>query len=323
MHQVALVHVSPDWWMLLILGIAMFPMVFGSKSKCAHRKKPIVFASIAVLALLGGVMLFSIGDRPAPPQVRWAYMEKDGKIQLTESANAAPPTAADPSLEVLWEKLTKSRIKLDGVALPKPVDDAKDVAVKEAVGETFGLDEKGNLPPDWVITPPKQVGPTYWASVASDPFVSEAECRRQLEQEQLPAAVAQRINLLVQGRDGYAVNLEGPLPPGIGLDYIFREICRDQFTGTVDSSVGEMKKVHVLLAFTEKVDKRLEESWISSERQQRLESFGKIAALSLTGLAAVYGLLRFDTWSKGYYSRELLVGSVLAIIALAVLVLRS
>jgi hypothetical protein len=45
--------------------------------------------------------------------------------------------------------------------------------------------------------------------------------------------------------------------------------------------------------------------------------------MSLMGLAAVYGLLRFDTWSKGYYSKQLLVGGVLAIIALAVVFLQS
>ena len=44
--------------------------------------------------------------------------------------------------------------------------------------------------------------------------------------------------------------------------------------------------------------------------------------ISLTGLAAIYGLLRFDTWSKGYYSRQLLVGGTLAIIALVVVLLQ-
>ena len=109
---------------------------------------------------------------------------------------------------------------------------------------------------------------------------------------------------------------------GIGPDYILREICRDAFTGTVDSSVGEMKKVHLLLEFDANIDNYLVDAWLRHERQIRFASVGKVAALSLTGLAAIYGLLRFDTWSKGYYSKQLLVGGTLAIIALAVCLLR-
>jgi hypothetical protein len=310
-------------WIAIAIAV-MIPIIFGSRHKCEHGKKSFVFALLAVLVILGGVMSFFVWVRPAPPQVAWAYVEEGGEIKLSEHAKTAVPTAADPTLEVLWEKLTKARINLDEEALPKPVDDSKDEAVKEAVGETFGLDKDGKLPPDWVITPPKQVGSVYRVSVASDPFVTEEECRRQLEQEQLPQTVANRMRQIVKGRVGYPIKTEDPLPSGIGLDYIFREICRDQFTTTVDSpSVGEMKKVHVLLEFNPHTDEHLLQAWTRSERQQRLASFSKIAALSLTGLAAVYGLLRFDTWSKGYYSRELLVGSVLAIIAIAVVVIRS
>jgi hypothetical protein len=153
--------------------------------------------------------------------------------------------------------------------------------------------------------------------------VTEAECRRQLEQEQIPQIVSRRISDLASAQLGHAVTIDNPISVGIGLDYVFREICRDEFTTTVDSSVGDMKKVHVLMEFNPQVDQLLLEAWLRQERHERFASFGKIIALSLTGLAAVYGLLRFDTWSKGYYSQQLLVGGVLAIIALAVVFWQS
>ncbi len=239
-----------------------------------------------------------------------------------KNQTAAKPTA-DPTIDALWDKLTKSKINLDDETDPNPIVDPEDEAVKHAVGKTFGLDEQGKLPPQWVISPPKAVGQVYRQSVASDPFVSVEECRLQLASEQLPQTVGQRIRQLASAQVGHRVTIADPLSVGIGLDYIFREICRDEFTTTVDSSVGEMKKTHVLLEFNPSVDRYLADAWLRSERHTRLAHFGKIAGLSLTGLAVAYGLLRFDTWSRGYYSKQLLVGSVLAIIAVAVVILQT
>jgi hypothetical protein len=247
-------------------------------------------------------------------------MEQHSAVtEVVHQENAASPV--DPTLDALWDKLTKSRINLDSDA-NEPATDSTDQVAKEAVKDTFGLDAEGKLPPKWVITPPKQVGQVYRASVASDPWATEEECRQQLVENVLPQTIAKRIEYLAPSRVHRKVTVADPPMLGIGPDYILREICRDEFTGVVDSSVGEMKKIHVLLEFDENIDNYLVDAWLRHERQTRLVSFGRIAALSLTGLAAVYGLLRFDTWSKGYYSRQLLVGSTLAIIALAVVLLQ-
>lgn len=277
-----------------------------------NHKKRMPFAPLVACLLIAGWGFFGFRHDVSPTPV----------IPVAHATTVKVEAASDPTLDALWEKITKSRINLDDADDSAPLADPKDEVAKEAVEKSFGLDAQGELPPNWVINPPKQVGSVYRECVASDPFVSEDECRRQLELNQLTAAVARRINHMVAGRGGRAVNLEGPLPAGIGLDYIFRDICRDQFTGIIDTSVGPMKKVYVLMEFNRNVDEHLDQSWTRWERQHRLSSFGKIAALSLTGLAAVYGLLRFDTWSKGYYSKQLLVGGVLAIIAFAVFLLR-
>jgi hypothetical protein len=212
--------------------------------------------------------------------------------------------------------LTKSKINLD--AGPNvPAADPAD----EKAQDTSNANDKGKLP-QWVTTPPKWVGQVYRETVSSEPFVTEEECSRNLEQVRLPNAVARRIENIASGKAGGKVTVTDPLKYGIGPEYILREIGREEFTTTLDSSVGEMKEVHVLLEFDKNVDDHLLEAWLRHERQLRLTAVGRVAALSLTGLAAVYGLLRFDTWSKGYYSRQLLVGGTLAIIALAVVLLQ-
>ena len=106
---------------------------------------------------------------------------------------------------------------------------------------------------------------------------------------------------------------------GISLSYVMKEICRESYTETVDSSVGEMKKVHVLMEFTQSADDHLLLTWKTYQRQFRITLVAKIAAFVLATLAAVYGLLQLDTWTRGYYTGRLLVGVPAAIILLAVI----
>lgn len=307
------------FWVALIGSIAS---LFGSghSTRCRRGLKfPVLFAILMGVVFVGFPSIW-IGTTQS------AFVERvPGEVVAevplgTPAATSTSQPTSDPTLEALWDKLTKSRINLGGEE-SEPAGDSTDEVAKDAVKDTFGLDDKGNLPPQWVTTPPKRVGQVLRESVTSDPFVSEGECRRQLEQEQLPHSVARHIGYLASAKAGHAVTIDNPLSVGIGLDFILREICRDEFTATVDTSVGEMKKVHVLLEYDPAIDEQLLEAWLRRERQSRFASVSKVAALSLTGLAAIYGLLRFDTWSKGYYSRQLLVGGTLAIISLAVLLL--
>ncbi|WP_168205143.1 hypothetical protein [Bythopirellula goksoeyrii] len=224
------------------------------------------------------------------------------------------------SLDALWEKLTESQIDLTSASAEE--DDSNEQEKVELIAKTIGLSAEGELPPNWVVTPPKAIGNVYRQRVASDPFVTEDECFRQLEAEQLPQAVCRRIEQLVSGEAGYPVKVSSPLPLGIGLDFILRDICRDKFTGTVATSVGTMHKVYALLEFNDSVDNELRHAWLNHERRTRLQSFGKYAAILIAALAAVYGLLRVDTWTRGYYSQQLLWGSAIAIIAVAFLLVR-
>ena len=108
---------------------------------------------------------------------------------------------------------------------------------------------------------------------------------------------------------------------GIGLDYIMSEICREEYTETVSSSVGDMKRVHVLMEFDSAIDNHLRAAWQRYERLDRLSSVGGIAGLVLAGLATVFGLLKFDTWTRGYYTKRLLIGVPSAIIAIILLLI--
>ncbi|MDZ4657518.1 MAG: hypothetical protein SH868_08045 [Bythopirellula sp.] len=302
------IYFSADWSMLLVIVgvVALLTLIIKGNHGLG-------FVRVFMVLVAAGIMLYFVtgGGQEPPSDI----------ADVVITADSQTPKS-DPTHEALWDKLTKSRINLEGEAESVPLADPKDEAAKQAVRETFGLDAEGKMPPKWVVNPPKRVGEVLRETVASDPFVTEEECLRQLEQEQLPHVVARRIGDLASAKMGQSVTSNNPLSVGIGTDYILREIARDEFVGTVDTSVGEMKVVHVLLEFNPQVDQHLTAAWLRHERHQRLASFSKIVAMSLIGLAAVYGMLRFDTWSQGYYSKQLLVGGVLAIIAFAVVFLR-
>ena len=306
-------NAEPAMWLKLLIVAVVFCAILVML-KCKYRTR---FASLAVLMFCAGMIFYLRGAQ------RISLPTAPNQVRFTSSQESVANAEGDASLDALWERLTRSKINLDGETNAELTADPKAEAEQYVPSNAAAANSQVREPPDWVVHPPKRVGLLLRESVASDPFVTDAECRHQLEQELIPTAVAEHLSDLASARMGHTVTIASPLTVGIGLDYIFREICRDEFTATLETSVGEMKKKHVLLEFSPSVDKYLVEAWLRSERHERFAFFGRIAGLSLTGLAIAYGLLRFDTWSKGYYSKQLLVGSLLAIIALTVMLLRS
>lgn len=240
--------------------------------------------------------------------VGFLVFQRTGRVTSTEEAIAqsgeAVSNPADSTGE-LWNRLTASRIILD--------EDPENEASAEP---------RPIARPDWVDKPPKRVGDVYRAVIASDPFSTEDECFGQLEQR-FPREVERRLAKLVPGDQSSLVDGKSLDAMGITLDYIMREICREQFTEVLESSVGDMKQVHVMMEFTPAVEQHLLSTWQSYLRQFRVTMVAKIAAFVLALLAGAYGLLRLDTWTRGYYTSRLLVGASAAIIAIAVVLFVS
>ncbi len=221
-------------------------------------------------------------------------------VQLPVEDNVSEPVVTN---EELWNRLTASRINLDEEQEIEPPAQPKPKAR-----------------PDWVDKPPKRVGDVYRAVVASDPFSTVDECFDQLE-HRFPGEVQKRLTKLVPSDQRSLIGSETLDGMGVTLDYIMREICREQCTEIVESSVGEMKQVYVLMEFTPAVESHLEQSWQTYQRRFRLVTVGKIAGIVLATLAFVFGLLQIDTWSRVYFTRQLLWGVRSAIFAIAVVFL--
>ena len=125
--------------------------------------------------------------------------------------------------------------------------------------------------------------------------------------------------------------------PGLWFDYRLRElgdlgirtddvwkaiVAKDpktnesrEYLETVQRSVGEMQKLHVQIEFTPAFDTELRRRWDARERQRHLAQAGVGAGFVIALLGLAFGLLKIDTWTKGYYTKRLFIGVPAAIIA--------
>jgi hypothetical protein len=102
----------------------------------------------------------------------------------------------------------------------------------------------------------------------------------------------------------------------VTLEYARRETAKDEYLEKVDGlSVGPMLKLYTLVEFSPAVDHELRRRWETRERTEGFKVVGVGAVLLLGLLGSVFGLLKIDTWTKGYYTKRLFIGVPATIIA--------
>jgi hypothetical protein len=103
---------------------------------------------------------------------------------------------------------------------------------------------------------------------------------------------------------------------GIGLDFVRGSIVRDQHLASRMSpgAFGTMYRQYTQVEFTPQFHDELRRAWNNFRRQERFEMVGGGAASVLGLLGLVFGLLKVDTWTKGYYTKRLFIGVPGAII---------
>jgi len=282
----------------LLLLVVIFALLIFAASKLSGRTLAMILGGGCLFLLLS---FFFLGV--SRPVVRLGEEVSVGELKI-ETADGVPVRSTQvtsKSTSELWDKLTEPRIQLDEVEEEAQSDEQKETETKEPAT------------PEWINWTSKRVGNINRQVLVSERFVTEDECYQQLEQR-FQAVVQVRLQQLLAGLPGSPYAIPAPGELGIGLHYIMSNICIKAFPETVDTSVGEMKRVHVLMEFDATVDDQLRNSWQRYERLSRLETVGGVAGLALGGLALVFGLLKFDTWTRGYYTKRLLIGVPAAII---------
>ena len=200
--------------------------------------------------------------------------------------------------------------------------------------------------PAWVDDPPKRVGAVSREVIVAGDYATDEECYKATDvylllttyehllriTETSRLTVGSRPNLTLSDdtvmADGRVIIANGrPVDyrlnrlalAGIGIDFIRREIAKDEYMETVQRSFGPMKKLYTKVEFSPSVDRDLQTLWDAHRRQERFAVVG-VGAGSVLGLVGlIFGLLKVDTWTKGYYTKRLFLGVPAAIISLVAL----
>jgi hypothetical protein len=179
--------------------------------------------------------------------------------------------------------------------------------------------------PDWVDDVGAVILTSRKVTLSAGPYTTTQECRKDLEGEMARVA-RQRIERLAAARQGVA-HVDVPEIAALRIDAgdLLDRLFKEQYVETVDSSVGEMKHAFVQIEFTPEEDQRLVEAWSDLARQRGLAKVGVASALAVAGLSLIYGLLKVDTWTRGYYSKRIFLGIPAALVTapLAVWLLRA
>lgn len=150
--------------------------------------------------------------------------------------------------------------------------------------------------PAWVDREAWREGDVYRMVVVSDPFTTRGECERDLG------------GRIVEAAQEYAGRLLGPTAEtrlGITPAYVWERAHEEEWTEDLQSSVGPMKRVHVLLKFDTAVRSDLEARWQQFVLAGRLGLAGGGAALVLLLVGTLFGYLKLDTATRGYYTGRL------------------
>jgi hypothetical protein len=236
-------------------------------------------------------------------------MNNDATHAESASQDVATSTAVGPSQDRDDPLAHGAPAMAVSTIAQQPQHDAAQLAISKSIAA---------LPrPAWVVNPPKQIGNVRRFVVVSDPFLTAEECRRDADEKMQNLALnrAGELSGALTRRTGSATLAD----LGLGGDYVRRELCTDEFIDVINSSVGEMLKTYSLVEFNESQDALLVDRARSYSRQEGLMDVSLIGGGVLASIATLFGLLKVDTWTRGYYTKRLFIGVPAAIITVLTL----
>lgn len=188
------------------------------------------------------------------------------------------------------------------------------VTPSAATAEAGIVHALGGLP-EWAHGGDRLVDGVYRMPVSIGPYPSAADCDREKPQAFADAVKRYANEYLTEGA-GERVS--------IPTAYINQHIYRTTAEEWRETSLGRMVIAHHLLEFDDGVRHHIEDVYRESLVAQRLKYAGLGAAGVFGLLATVFGYLKLDTLSRGYYTGRLRATAVAAILGLvATLVLAA
>lgn len=257
---------------------------------------------------------------PAPPPVitPQPLIKRPSPNTKKKSTSKSTP-AVLPSAEVTnqdAEPSAETKPADDVKPAEKPIEAESTAPTKSAIAYSTSANPR----PAWVDAPPKLTGGVYRTKVTVGPFATREECDRAL-----PAELLKATNNYVDSFLGEGASRWVNLPPGYIMESGGKHervvnglvipqnsshangsrIYRDQWQEEILASFGPMIQVHTLLEFDENTRHDLQRRWQAGRAEGRLGYAGLGTGMVLALLGSIFGYLKIDTATRGYYTRRL------------------
>jgi len=280
--------------------------------------------------------------------------ESTSAVREMAASMASFAKAINRAVDEYTRVATKEEKKSASAALVELVESsaiASDKAIADvpvvAAGSRSGESDDANpvaVRPSWVDEGPKRIGEVQRRIITTDEYATIEECNQAADiylqlatYDHLMSLVDRHRSIgstrptltfhdntvLADGRmivasNGYVADyrLDALASMGIGIDLIRREIAKDEYLETVERSFGPMKKLYTQIEFTPQIDGELLRAWKNYRRGERFAVVGLGAFAILGLLGTVWGMLKVDTMTKGYYTKRLFLGVPLGIVGL-------
>jgi hypothetical protein len=150
--------------------------------------------------------------------------------------------------------------------------------------------------PAWLDQPGGREGDVYYETVMVERYTTPADAEDALARELVERTKAYVDRYLGEGSSKLFV-----VPPA----FIHDHLVKDRYQEAVESSVGPMVNAYARLGFDGRTRARLQRMHRDAQTENNLLSVAGGAAGVLLILGAVFGYLKLDTLSRGYYTRRL------------------
>ena len=316
MHPAPMITIFPLIFMGLVLALAIgvsVALAFSKIGRCV-----LAFGGFGLLAFAGLFGYFFLQARRSEQVVATRAGES---ITLEEFAPARPPRAPiAPRVTLEAERVVNQSIDLAESSPPAaapptetaaPSADTAAPSGETALGTTSAPIRKikaGAARPAWMDEPTGKRGDEFRTIATAGPYATPQECHQKLN-DAIRVAITTYVDHHLSNRSGVEIELPS--------SFVHNELVRGEWLEQSEYSFGPMYNLHAHLVFDKTANDAIDRQFHDSQVQGRLASAGAGAGLVLALIGTLFGYLKLDTLTRGYYTGRLRVAAGAAILALA------
>ncbi len=268
------------------------------------------------------------------------------RIDLEERSASSTDATAHPAVAVAAtdsggdEAAEPAAEAADAAPPSETTEAATDTAVD--VGETSaapapseaGAPANSEPPPAWLKQGATRTGDVWREIVVSDRY--ELRQDAELELERLMIVATGRVIDDVLGRPSWARAFVDEQHQYRHAERLLRDLdlrpgdiwsnySVEEYTENARSVMDRPQyRWHVLLEYDQQDREDIVRRWQRHQSEERVTGVALVAAAVMGVLALAYGVLKFDTATKGYYTRRLIIGgAAVTMVVVALVMLRS